>query len=412
MDRDSVNGSPTPSGPKRVLFWLILCAIPLVALEGGLRAYFAYQLGSSILFYGTPLNREKGGDARSGDLHILDKYFKYHPHQQRFTRDHETGRLVRATINKSGFRGRDFETPKPPHVIRVVTLGASSTFGFSDRDDETYPSYLEEALNRERPGTERFEVLNLAIPHLTSGQILALFEAEALPLDPDVVTFYEGINDSWRSAVWWKKVQTGKHVVRDNLRKISPLHEGFLWLRNHFLTIALADGYMKRQRKVEFTEADLEQHLRGKSDTFIENVAAIYDQCRKRGITFIVASQQAKSLLIDRNRIKGITYEEEVELVRQDLARNHHITAQELYFLTHSVLMTDLEKWATTHDVPYVDAIGATDARRDCLVSWVHLNPEGHRIVAAAFARKILSEVARHQIAAPAPETRGNENGS
>ena len=411
MNRNTRSGPPTLSRAKRLLFWMIIFAIPLVTIEVGFRVYFARQLGSSMLFYGTRFNRQKSGDARSGDMHILDKYFKYYPHQERFTRDYETGRLVRATINKRGFRGRDFEVKKPAHVIRVIALGASSTFGFSDRDDETYPNYLEEILNREWPGTDRFEVINLGIPHLTSGQILALFEAEALPLSPDVVTFYEGINDSWKSPVWGKKVRIGRRVVRETLRRVSLLRAGFLWLREHFITIILADGYMKRQRPVTFTEADLQEHIRGKSENFLKNVAAIYEECKRRGITFIVATQQAKSLLVEREVIKGITYEEETELVRQDLAKNKHISAQELYFLTHHVLMTDLGDWVRENNVPSVDVIAATDQRRDCLVSWVHLNPEGNRIVAAAFAKAIMERVAHRQLAVPAGNAQLNGRG-
>ncbi len=88
-----------PSLGKRLLFWLVVLAAPLFALELGLRTYFAFELGSSTFFYGTSVNREKGGDAHSGDLHLLDGYFKYHPHQERFTRDRESGRLIRVTIN-------------------------------------------------------------------------------------------------------------------------------------------------------------------------------------------------------------------------------------------------------------------------------------------------------------------------
>lgn len=78
--------------------------------------------------------------------------------------------------------------------LRVVTLGASSTFGYHDRDDETYPFLLEQALDAQRPAT--FEVLNMGILHNTSRQILALFEEDVLPAEPDVVIFYEGVNDT------------------------------------------------------------------------------------------------------------------------------------------------------------------------------------------------------------------------
>jgi len=55
--------------------------------------------------------------------------------------------------------------------VRVVTLGASSTFGFHNRDDQTYPRQLENLLNQEARGSTRYEVINLGIPHLTSDEI-------------------------------------------------------------------------------------------------------------------------------------------------------------------------------------------------------------------------------------------------
>src|SRR5262245_44239882 len=175
------------SRKKRLLFWLILSCVPVLTLELGLRVYFAFQVGPSMLLYGTRL-AHKNGDVHSGDMSIHDTYFKYYPHQERFTRDGETGKLLRVTINSSGFRGREFRKQKDPGVIRIVTLGASSTFGFSNRDEDTYPYRLEQLLNDEAPSGDRFEVINLGIPHLKSRQILSLFENEALPLQPDVVT--------------------------------------------------------------------------------------------------------------------------------------------------------------------------------------------------------------------------------
>src|SRR5262249_35329882 len=147
---------------KRLLFWSILLLLPVLLLEVGLRLYFAIQVGPSMLFYGTRL-AHKNGDVHSGDMNIYETYFKYYPHQQRFTRDCETSRLIRVTINGSGFRGREFEKEKAPGVIRVVTLGASSTFGFSNRDADTYPYQLEQMLNREAPSGDRFEVINFGV---------------------------------------------------------------------------------------------------------------------------------------------------------------------------------------------------------------------------------------------------------
>jgi lysophospholipase L1-like esterase len=405
MKREQKTERPTLSWKKRLLFWLIILAVPLLALEVGLRVYYSFQLGPSILFYGTSLNREKSGDAHSGDMNLREGYFKYHPHEERFTRDHETGKLIRVTINGEGFRGPDFDEYKDPGVIRVVTLGASSTFGFSDHDDETYPYYLEQLLNRQPFDHDRFEVINFGIPHLESGQILALFEAEALPLHPDVITYYEGVNDTWSSPVLFKKEIASTGVVRKKLARSPAPRRVFWWVRDHFIAVSIADAFVKSHRHMAFTEADYQEHLRGKPENYLANVSAIYHECKDRHILFIVASQQAKSFIVGRKDIRGVTYRDENKLVRQKLARDGYIDRWEMDFLTHGVLMDDLEAWAKANDVPYVDTIAAMDQHRDCLVSWVHLNAEGNRIIAESLAAEVQRDLtlASHPRTQPAP---------
>jgi len=65
----------------------------------------------------------------------------------------------RLSINSHGFRGKEFSIAKPDDVIRVLTLGASSTFGFFNKDDETYPYLLEQRLNKLCHGPKHFEDL-------------------------------------------------------------------------------------------------------------------------------------------------------------------------------------------------------------------------------------------------------------
>jgi hypothetical protein len=70
----------------------------------------------------------------------------------RLDRDPDTQEPYRVTINSRGFRGKEFSDEKKPGVIRVITLGESSTFGLHARDDETYPYDLEHFLNKDCPG--------------------------------------------------------------------------------------------------------------------------------------------------------------------------------------------------------------------------------------------------------------------
>jgi lysophospholipase L1-like esterase len=298
-------------------------------------------------------------------------YTKYFPNQSRIDHDKDTGEVFEVTINGRGFRGEDFSDAKAPGSTRVVTLGASSTFGYNNRDETTYPVYLERFLNERARDGRKFEVINLGIPHLRSEQIHDLFVAEALPLHPDVVTFYEGINDSaWKGG------------------EDDPIWK---YLRYHFITFMLADGAIDAYTN-RFSEEEVREHIEGKSEHFLANLQAMLEECRDRGILFVVVTQQAKSMLVEREDIEGTSYEDELKLVREKL-RNEPVSPAELYFLTHAALMEGERNWARANHVPIVDGIEVLDPDRSVLLSWVHLSPKGNQRLADALAGEILAHM-------------------
>lgn len=376
-----------------------------------MRSYYAAKVGAIVLLYGVVdsphdvLFDPKGVMLRWDQKHantafhgnIFDNYSKYFPNQNRIHPD-QFGKTIAATINSSGFRGRDFEKMKKPGVIRVVTLGASSTFGFRTRDDQTYPYYLEEDLNRSLPLTNsanlvtpsgkrisRYEVINLGIPHLESDQILSLFLAEAVPLDPDIVTFYEGYNDA-------------ANGVRDSdamgrIKRVPFVTTTFRGLRHRLLTVAvIANKVFGHQYAAPDAPVNgFEGESRSKEEKFMRNLEAIYRECQKRHYLFIVANQQVKSLHVDREHICGVTYAQEASLLRNKLSTTGAVLVMEKYFLIHSDLMDAEREWARTNNVPFVDVIDTMDRNRQCLIDYMHLNAQGNQIVAKALSDRILA---------------------
>lgn len=378
--------------------------IAFAVIEGGFRLYLVTRLGPGILGYGTGLThkRIKGmyererwaatADPRAlrgeaDERHTVRRhtnevggYSKFVPNEQKFTYDVDTDETIPVHINSHGFRGDDYQVEKLPGVTRVVTLGASSTFGYHDRDDQTYPRYLSDDLARTCDGRTNVEVINLGVPHLTSTEILALFRAEGAPLQPDVVTFYEGINDS----------SFDKPKKRSAPRRW--LASGFRVLRDHFVVFAFVQEYLRSGAK-RFSAAQVERHQRGRSEAFLRNLALLRDECRRVGATLIVANQQATSLMVPRETLRGTSYNAEQDLVARKLEAEGFVDTKELNFLTHRILMRDLAAWTSANQVPFVDIIAALDARRDVLVSWVHLNAEGNRLIAKELAREIRRRV-------------------
>jgi GDSL-like Lipase/Acylhydrolase family len=404
---------PKKASVKKIFFYLVLIFIPLFAIEVLVRAYFATQVGPRVLLYGTMFSRHqekfdpKGvaqrweSKERSVSYHenVRGAYSKYYPHQTLVDRD-EFGKRINVTINSRGFRGKDYEPKKQRNVIRIITLGASSTFGFHDHEDQTYPHYMEQMLNEALPRLnaqrhsssyepiKAFEVINLGVPHLTSEQIYALLVNEGLELDPDFVTFYEGINDTV-----WGSPDTPTETMKHSIKAVPFANQIFREMRYRLLSIALI-GMLITQSRDQFSDSDIQALRREKREHFIANLQRIYEACMQKESKLIVAGQQATTLEAQREKLQGMTYEDEQALVQKKLLTKHRLPALDTSFLLHKELMDAERQWAMTNDVQYADVIGAMDLNRQYLVTWVHLNAAGNRIVAAVLSSEILKQIA------------------
>jgi lysophospholipase L1-like esterase len=397
----------------KFVLYLIMAAAPFLFAEALVRAYFSIEVGPSVVLYGTPWSRHqqrfdpRGARAKMAeDLSTVafheeaaSGYTKYHPDERLFDRD-EFGKRFDVVINSHGFRGRDFQEAKRPGVVRIVTLGASSTFGFRTPDDKTYPVVLEEILNgalaagNMRAGSTPvtgFEVINLGIPHLTSDQIYSLFVEEGLPLEPDFVTFYEGIND----AAWRKPPDTSTERTRQAVKAVPFANQIFRALRARLLTVALI-GSLTSDSTTVFSTEGFQAFREGKRERFIGNLQRLADVSRQHGIRLIVASQSATSLEDRREQLEMLSYSEEQAALSEKLAAGQGVHAREANLLIHRELMDAEREWASANRVPYADVIAAMDGNRQSLITWVHLDAAGNRLVASALSKTILNELGRN----------------
>lgn len=91
-------------------------------------------------------------------------------------------------IDSLGFRGPDIPREKPDGVLRVLTVGASETFGLYESPGHEYPMQLQSILDSLEPG--RFQVLNAGCPGMTPPRIKSYFQNYLLQFEPDFVIFY------------------------------------------------------------------------------------------------------------------------------------------------------------------------------------------------------------------------------
>jgi len=101
--------------------------------------------------------------------------------------------------NNFGWRGHDIALDRSARVIRIAFVGASTTIdGYGV--PFSHPELVEHWLNTWASASHRpysFEVINAGRSGIDSHSIAAVVRQELLPVDPDLVVFYEGANQFW-----------------------------------------------------------------------------------------------------------------------------------------------------------------------------------------------------------------------
>ena len=104
-------------------------------------------------------------------------------------------RYQKWVMNGLGMRGPAATVARTPGVARVVTVGASETFGLYESPGREYPRQLEDTLNA-RFGAScpaapaRAEVLNAALPGMSLPTVVQDVQLRLGKLRPDVVAMY------------------------------------------------------------------------------------------------------------------------------------------------------------------------------------------------------------------------------
>ncbi len=119
----------------------------------------------------------------------------------RFTPHHFLGHWPTPNLNNGrnqhnalGFRGPEVSIQKAEDIYRIVALGGSTTYSTAVDDYRlSYPYLLGEYLREN--GFERAEVINAGVNGYSSYHNLINLMFRVLPLQPDLVIIYQGLND-------------------------------------------------------------------------------------------------------------------------------------------------------------------------------------------------------------------------
>ncbi|WP_165253265.1 SGNH/GDSL hydrolase family protein [Paludisphaera soli] len=183
--------------------WLLLglSLILLIAVELGLRGAFALKDRVAPLTIPDPRVVRDGYEGEAWpavhyrELEALaDRwepfaYFRQRPFRGETITVDDRGR--RAVWQAPTGRGGG-DDPRPP--VRILLLGGSSLWGFGARDDQTIPSHLARLLHERGIAAE---VRNLSeIGYVSTQEVVALARELQAGYRPDLVLFYDGVNDA------------------------------------------------------------------------------------------------------------------------------------------------------------------------------------------------------------------------
>jgi len=152
--------------------------------------------------------------------------------------------------NQWGFRGPPIDLVKPARTVRVAFIGASTTVNSHDFP-YSYPERTVYWLNRyaqENHLDVRFEVINAGREGINSEDIPAIVDYEVLPLNPDLVVYYEGANQ-FPSA---NQLVTPPTPPRKQLAPNDPIvtHKVPDSLRAYFAIANLVDAVLRGFRSI------------------------------------------------------------------------------------------------------------------------------------------------------------------
>jgi lysophospholipase L1-like esterase len=209
-------------------------------------------------------------------------------------------------VNAQGFRGDPVETMAPAGTFRIFTIGGSTTLGIANPYEESYP-YLLQALLRERHPSVRIEVQNAGAAWYTSAHDLVAYEVKVRRFKPDLVIFFEALNDLTRSfSPPWLAVGAFKpdysHYLGPYIGLTGP-HVKFAgppsgWLTWSYLRKTLGGEPDPRNHRDPDNVARLASRMRAVDDppflslpSFREYVDALVHAVRSDGHAMLVASQ-------------------------------------------------------------------------------------------------------------------------
>jgi len=190
----------------------------------------------------------------------------------------------RITVNQLGFRGPELAVPKPPDVVRIAFLGASTTWCAEvSSNEKVWPHIVTSALQTAFPAVS-LDYVNGGVPGYTIRSIQKNLEHRVGLLAPDIIVIYEGTNDlsgEMRDLAFASGLITDTKFVE---RSWLETHSLFLHLVVKNLAILRAQHAARENRK----RLDIDPAKIG--STFRRDLTELVEAAKKRANIVAVAT--------------------------------------------------------------------------------------------------------------------------
>lgn len=322
-------------------------------------------------------------------------YFRVYKHRPGFTEGDKNGNWI--VINKQGLRrNKDVSKIKPRNTFRIFLMGGSAAHGISSSPpnpivniymNQTIDAYLEALLHKKYPG-KNFEVINAAVTGYQCFQHTAYLLSEIIDYHPDMVFFFDGMNDHFIDNVDYDYYNDNRYLFwKTHLEQpsLSGMKDYFiLWLskysafaRGYFAWKLTSDAYDK---KIAYPQ----------NITFANDAAQVKAQNIAAQKGFLRAIETNIQILKTNNIIPLITLQP-IEILRN---RELHSPEENKYLdkslesikPVYPAVVDQLKNLASKYQVTFVDfnpAFNSTDyIHKQLFLDYCHLTPLGGELVA------------------------------
>jgi hypothetical protein len=312
--------------------------------------------------------------------------------------------------NRFGWRGPDVPLDKPARTIRIAFVGASTTVGAHDFPF-SYPELVIHWLNvwAAHAGRRvRFDGINAGREGLASPSFAAIVRQELLPMEPDLVVYYEGANQFSMSSLTGKPPPTIPRTLTNEaglwndiaapLRPYSSLVRRVDRARNIW---AAGDGSEPPRAPAELTwppgvdelNPDIDRpNLPLQLSNIVHDLDGIRADLRSIGADFAVSS--FVWLVWDGMRLDPVRDTVIYTALKQRWPYRYADIRRAADFQNRVYA-----RYAASRDVPFLDVSSAVPRDPALFIDPIHFSPSGIRVQAWAVLNALVPHI-EHRLAA------------